>query len=163
MILEQKTYKERLKNAKLHDRIMTPHEASLLIKDKMVVAVSGFTPSGYPKDVPIALAERVKKDNEQLKVTLYSGASLGPEVDQLWTEANIIERRLAYQTTDALRRAINDGSVNYLDMHLSHFPQYLNYGMIHMGNKRYNRGYGTTFCTGRGRENGDGSVPCKIS
>ncbi|MGI6732484.1 MAG: acetyl-CoA hydrolase/transferase family protein [Anaerovoracaceae bacterium] len=128
--MEQKTYKERLKNAKLHDRIMTPHEASLLIKDKMVVAVSGFTPSGYPKDVPIALAERVKKDNEQLKVTLYSGASLGPEVDQLWTEANIIERRLAYQTTDALRRAINDGSVNYLDMHLSHFPQYLNYGMI---------------------------------
>jgi succinyl-CoA:acetate CoA-transferase len=128
--MEEKKYSDRLKNSKLHDRIMTAHEASLLIKDKMVVAVSGFTPSGYPKDVPVALAERVKKDKEELKVTLYSGASLGPEVDQLWAEANIIERRLAYQTTDALRREINNGNVDYLDMHLSHFPQYLNYGMI---------------------------------
>ena len=37
-------------------------------------------------------------------------------------------KRLAYQTTDALRRAINDGSVNYQICIAS--SQYLNYGMI---------------------------------
>lgn len=124
------TYNDRLRHQSLHDKIVSAHEASLMIKDGMVVAVSGFTPSGYPKDVPVALAKRVKENNEKLKVSLYSGASLGPEIDELWTEANIIQRRLAYQTTDLLRREINNGNVDYLDMHLSHFPQYLNYGMI---------------------------------
>ena len=121
---------ERIRSDKLHNRIMSDYEASLLIKDGMVVGVSGFTPSGYPKAVPLALAKRVKEGSEDLKVTLYSGASLGPEIDEAWAEAGIIKKRLPYQTTKRLRDDINAGKIEYLDQHLSHVAQYINYKMI---------------------------------
>lgn len=122
--------KERIRNKELYDKIMTPHEASLIIEDGMIIGVSGFTPSGYPKVVPLALAKRVEESGEDLKVTLYSGASLGPEIDEAWTAAKIIKKRLPYQTTTLLRNEINAGRIEYLDQHLSHVAQYVNYKMI---------------------------------
>lgn len=122
--------KERIRNSKLYDKIMTPHEASLIIEDGMVVGVSGFTPSGYPKDVPLALSKRVEEEKIDLKLTLYSGASLGPEIDEAWTAAKIIKKRLPYQTTSLLRNEINNGNVEYLDQHLSHMAQYVSYKML---------------------------------
>ena len=123
--------KERLRNIKLYDKIMTAHDASCLIKDEMVIAVSGFTPTGYPKEVPLALAKRIIRDNNKdFKITLYSGASLGPEIDETWAEAGIIKKRLPYQTCDKLCTSINDGTVDFLDMHLSHSAQYVEYGML---------------------------------
>lgn len=122
--------RDRIRCPELCGKIMSAHEASMLITDGMVVAVSGFTPSGYPKDVPLALAKRVNESYEHFKVSLYSGASLGPEIDEAWTEAKMIQKRLPYQTTDKLRKDINSGYVDYLDMHLSHSPQYINYGML---------------------------------
>ncbi len=86
----------RIRNEQLREKIMNPMEAAQLIKDGMVIGTSGFTPSGYPKVVPLALAERVKSTNEKMKLTLYSGASLGPEVDGAWAEAGILAKRLPY-------------------------------------------------------------------
>ncbi|MEI6858136.1 acetyl-CoA hydrolase/transferase family protein [Psychrilyobacter sp.] len=120
----------RIRNEKLKEKIMSPMEACKIIKNGMVVGTSGFTPSGYPKVVPLALAERVKESKEIMKLTLYSGASLGPEVDGAWAEAGIIAKRLPYQTNKKLRQEINCGKVEYLDMHLSHSSQYLNYGAL---------------------------------
>ncbi len=122
--------KDRIRNKLLENRVTDCESASLLIKDGMTVAVSGFTPSGYPKEVPMALADRVKKENSRIKLNLFSGASLGPEIDQSWAEAGIISKRLPYQTTDVLRNKINAGEVAYLDMHLSHMPQYIHYDML---------------------------------
>ncbi|KPI48313.1 succinate CoA transferase [Clostridioides difficile] len=121
--------RERLRNEKLCDLIMNADEAAKIVNDGMVVGLSGFTPSGYPKAVPLAVAERAKR-GEKIKLTVYSGASLGPEVDGAWSEAGIIERRLPYQTNSTLRNNINKGVVNYIDMHLSHSTQFLNYGTI---------------------------------
>jgi len=120
----------RIRNEQLKEKIMNPMEACKLIKDGMVIGTSGFTPSGYPKVVPLALADRVKSSKEKMKLTLYSGASLGPEVDGAWAEAGIIAKRLPYQTNKQLRHDINCGKVEYLDMHLSHASQYLNYGVL---------------------------------
>ncbi len=121
---------ERIRNTALMNKITDDERASSLIKDGMTVAVSGFTPSGYPKAVPVALANRVKKENVKMKLNLFSGASLGPEIDKAWTEAGIISKRLPYQTTDVLRSKINAGEVEFLDMHLSHTPQYIHYDML---------------------------------
>ncbi|MCY6371917.1 acetyl-CoA hydrolase/transferase family protein [Clostridium ganghwense] len=121
---------ERIRNKELLGKIMSAEEASTLIKDGMVIGASGFTPSGYPKAVPFALAERVKATDEKMKLTLYSGASLGPEVDGAWAEAGIIAKRLPYQTNGTLRKEINAGNVEYLDMHLSHSTQYVSYGVL---------------------------------
>ncbi|MEG0924969.1 MAG: acetyl-CoA hydrolase/transferase family protein [Anaerovoracaceae bacterium] len=121
--------KERIRNEKAFDLIKTAKEAADLIEDGMVIGVSGFTPSGYPKAVPLALAER-GKNGEKLKIDVYSGASVGPEIDTAMTEAGIIRKRLPYLTNSTIRKAINAGELEYIDMHLSHSTQYVNYGAI---------------------------------
>ena len=76
----------RIRCPKLMDKIMTAEQAAAEIKDGMIIGTSGFTPAGYPKAIPLALAERVKKSGEHLKVTIFSGASLGEE--RLGTQMN---------------------------------------------------------------------------
>ncbi|HWQ78957.1 MAG TPA: acetyl-CoA hydrolase/transferase family protein [Anaerovoracaceae bacterium] len=120
---------KRLRNTRLSHMVVSAEEAAVMIRDGMVIGASGFTPSGYPKSVPLAIAERVKK-GERLKLSLYSGASLGPEIDELWSSLGIISTRLPYQTSSGLRKNINEGIVNYTDLHLSHFPQYVNAGVV---------------------------------
>ena len=85
--------KQRLRNTRAEELITSAEEAAKLIKDGMVVGVSGFTPSGYPKAVPVALAERAKS-GDKFQIDLYSGASLGPEIDTDMVNAGIIRRRL---------------------------------------------------------------------
>ena len=51
---------DRVRNKALHAKIVSAQEAAELIKPGMNVGTSGFTPSGYPKAVPLALAERMK-------------------------------------------------------------------------------------------------------
>lgn len=128
MALDQ-NLKERLRNECAEALITTAEEAAKLIKDGMVVGVSGFTPSGYPKAVPVALAERAN-NGDKFQIDLYSGASLGPEIDTMMVEAGIIKKRLPYHTNATIRKAINAGQVQYLDMHLSQSPQYVNMGFL---------------------------------
>lgn len=123
-------FKSRIRNEKLESKIVSAKEASLLIKNGMNIGVSGFTPSGYPKAVPVALAERVKETGEEMRIGLFTGASVGDELDGELSRANIIARRLPYQTNNSLREAINNGSCEYIDMHLSHTPQYVRYGFL---------------------------------
>lgn len=93
----------RIRNKKLQERLMTAEKAAELIKDGMIIATSGFTPAGYPKAVPLALAKRVKQSKEELQIDLLTGASVGEELDGALTEAGIIARRYPYQTNKLLR------------------------------------------------------------
>ena len=121
--------KDRVRNKALHAKIVTAEEAAAIIKSGMNIGVSGFTPAGYPKAVPLALAERMKK--EDLKINLWTGASVGQELDGALAEVNGIARRLPYQTNSALRKQINNGEVQYTDLHLSDVAQMTRYG--HLG------------------------------
>ncbi|QEK13325.1 acetyl-CoA hydrolase/transferase family protein [Crassaminicella thermophila] len=120
----------RIRNKTLQNKIMSADEAALLIKDGMNVGTSGFTPSGYPKAVPLALAKRVETTGEKIKIGLFTGASVGDELDGSLSRSKIIRKRLPYQTNESLRKYINDGECEYLDMHLSHVPQYAQYGFL---------------------------------
>jgi succinyl-CoA:acetate CoA-transferase len=120
---------DRIKNLTLLSKITTAQTAAQLIKDGDTLATSGFTPSGYPKAVPLALAERVR-GGEKIEIALVTGASVGPELDGALAEHGCIKRRYPYQTNDHMRAAINNGNIAYADMHLSHTPQYLNYGFL---------------------------------
>ncbi len=111
-------------------KVTTAEKAAEYVQDGMNVGVSGFTPSGYPKAVPLALAERNK--TKPFKVNIWSGASLGPEIDEAMVDC--IDRRLPYQTNNAMRKAINEGKVKYTDLHLSHAAQIARYGF--MANRR---------------------------
>jgi len=110
-------------------KVTTAEAAAALIKDGMNIGVSGFTPSGYPKAVPLALAEIAKAN--PLKINLWTGASVGPEIDSALTNAGVVARRLPYQTNNDLRKAINNGSVKYTDLHLSHVAQMARYGFMY--------------------------------
>ncbi|MDP3385935.1 MAG: acetyl-CoA hydrolase/transferase family protein [Eubacteriales bacterium] len=119
----------RIRCKALNHKIMTAKEAAELIKDGMIVGASGFTPAGYPKAVPLALAQRAE-DGEEIKITLITGASVGDELDGALVRSGVIARRYPYQTDASMRDAINNGSVKYSDMHLSHVPQWIKYGFF---------------------------------
>lgn len=121
---------ERIRNSKLQEKVISAEQAAELIKDGMIIATSGFTPAGYPKAVPLALAKRVKKSKEKLQISLLTGASVGEELDGALTETGIIVRRYPYQTNKLLRDSINSGKIAYADIHLSHFAQQIRYGFF---------------------------------
>ncbi len=108
---------DRIRNAALHQRIMSAPDAAAMIIDGMVVGMSGFTRAGEAMAVPLALAERA--GTEPLKITLMTGASLGHDLDKILAEAHVTARRMPFQSDPGLRRAINAGEVMFIDQHLS--------------------------------------------
>ena len=123
--------KERLRCEKLVGKVVSAEQAAALIKDGMNIGTSGFTPAGYPKAVPLALAERVKETGEKLKINLLTGASVGDELDGAWARAGIVNKRIPYQTSNDMRKSLNDpAGVQYQDLHLSHLAQQVRYGFF---------------------------------
>ena len=95
------SYEHRIRCKALLDKVVTAEEAAKMIKDGDTIGCSGFTPSGYPKAVPLALAERVKA-GEKIKVNVLTGASVGPELDGL-AAVGAIKARSPYQTNNEKR------------------------------------------------------------
>jgi succinyl-CoA:acetate CoA-transferase len=123
----------RVLNAELRQRIMSADEAAALIHNGDNIGMSGFTGSGYPKEFPPALARRMNKDHaagDPLRVGVFTGASTGPELDGALAAANGMQVRLPYQSDPAVRKRINDGDMEYIDIHLSHVAQYMEYGFL---------------------------------
>lgn len=122
-------FKDRLRDDSLIEKIVTADDAAKLIKDGMTVGTSGFTPAGYPKIVPQALAKRARS-GEKIGITLITGASVGDELDGELASAGVIKKRYPYQTNNEIRDAINNGSVEYADIHLSHVPLWIKSGYL---------------------------------
>ncbi|HCY61592.1 MAG TPA: propionyl-CoA--succinate CoA transferase [Oxalobacteraceae bacterium] len=119
---------QRIRSARLRDKITDAATAATWIKDGTTVGMSGFTRAGDAKVVPLALAERAR--HEPLKITLLTGASLGGDVDRQLTEAGALVRRMPFQGDPTLRAAINRGEVMYVDQHLSETVEFLRSGQI---------------------------------
>lgn len=119
---------DRVQGSALQAKIVTAEEAALLINPGDHVGISGFTPSGYPKAVPLALAKRMESDPFQ--IDLWTGASVGDEADGALVRVNGIARRFPYQTNGDMRKALNAAKVRYNDMHLSHVAQNVRYGFF---------------------------------
>ncbi|MBQ2959825.1 MAG: acetyl-CoA hydrolase [Oscillospiraceae bacterium] len=121
---------DRIRNAKLREKVMSPEQAALLVKPGMVIGTSGFTGVGYPKAFPLALQERAEKESERFGLTLITGASVGDELDGALARSGAIARRYPYQTNPAIRNSINKGDIAYVDMHLGHVPQWIKKGLF---------------------------------
>ncbi|WP_251421624.1 acetyl-CoA hydrolase/transferase family protein [Veillonella agrestimuris] len=120
--------KDRVKGAALQGKIVSADEAAKLINPNDKVGISGFTPSGYAKAVPLALAKRM--ETEPFKIDLWTGASVGDEADGALTRVDGINRRFPYQTNTDTRKALNSGHMKYIDMHLSAMAQNIRYGFF---------------------------------
>ncbi len=124
----EQVIEKRIGISDLVNKVVSAEEAAALIQDGNVVGMSGFTRAGDAKVVPLALAQRAK--NEKIKIDVYTGASLGPEVDQILAEAGAIRKRGPYQGDPAIRNLINKGEVLYVDAHLSHNAELVRQGII---------------------------------
>ena len=113
----------RVLNKKLRKKITTAEEAAAFIKPGHNVGMSGFTGAGYPKEVPAALAKRIKSAHdrgEDFMIGLWTGASTAPELDGTLAEVDGISFRTPYQSDPIMRNKINQGVSEYTDIHLSH-------------------------------------------
>jgi succinyl-CoA:acetate CoA-transferase len=119
---------KKLRNEQLRSKVVTAEEVASWIKDGMVLGMSGFTRAGDVKVVPLALVEKAKK--ESFKVDVYTGASLGPEVDQYLAEAGVIRKRGPFQADAGIRNKINSGEITFVDAHLSHNAELVRQGII---------------------------------
>jgi len=124
------TLQDRVRHKSLLSKVMTAEETVQFFKPGMNLGWSGFTPSGYPKMVPIALANHVEKNNLQgkWKFNLFIGASVGAETEDRWATLDMIDRRWPYQTGKNIAAGINEGRIRMGDKHLSLFAQDLGYG-----------------------------------
>ncbi|MHC3126704.1 acetyl-CoA hydrolase [Brevundimonas sp. GN22] len=111
-----------IRNQALKSKVMSAEDAAALIPNGANVGMSGFTGSGYPKAVPSALATRMtelREAGDPMRISVWTGASTGPELDGELAAADGIEFRLPYNSDPIAREKINSGKMEYLDMHLS--------------------------------------------
>ncbi len=114
-------------------KFMTADEAAQLVNNGDVVSFSGFTPAGAAKAVPTAIAKRALAEHEagrEFKIGMITGASTGQSLDGELAKADAVLWRTPYQSNGNMRTAINTGTANFFDQHLSHTAQYMRYGFL---------------------------------
>lgn len=112
----------RIASGALRSRVMSAEDAAGLITPGSTVGMSGFTGAGYPKAVPLALAQRIEATHaagDPFALRVWTGASTGPELDGALARAKGIEFRLPYNSDPTAREQINSGAMDYFDLHLS--------------------------------------------
>ncbi|GMA20745.1 hypothetical protein [Arsenicicoccus piscis] len=123
----------RIHHAGLAQKVMSGADAAAMIHHGDNVGFSGFTGAGYPKDVPRALAGRIKAAHdrgEEFRIGVWTGASTAPELDGALAEVDGISTRVPYQSDPVTRAKINSGDIDYVDIHLSHLNQYVEHGFM---------------------------------
>jgi succinyl-CoA:acetate CoA-transferase len=106
--------------------VETAAAAAARIDPGAVLGISGFGSVGYPKLVPEALAARA--DAADLDLTVISGGSVGPEVDEALVEAGAMARRYPFIGHERLRDAINAGAVAFHDRHVETVADEVRFG-----------------------------------
>jgi acetyl-CoA hydrolase len=121
---------KRIRRQSLHAKIVSAEETIPYFRNGMDLGWSGFTPVGYPKVVPAALADYVEKNNLQgkMRFNLFIGASIGAEIEDRWASLQMTDKRWPYQTGKVVQKQVNDGTVRMGDKHLSLYAQDLAYG-----------------------------------
>jgi succinyl-CoA:acetate CoA-transferase len=123
----------RVQHPALARKVVPAEAAAALIAPGFTVGMSGFTGAGYPKEVPLALARRIAEANAggaRFRINVWTGASTAPELDGALAAADGIELRLPYQSDPVSRQKINDGLMEYIDVHLSHVAQMVWQGFL---------------------------------
>jgi propionyl-CoA:succinyl-CoA transferase len=113
--------------------LWSAEEAAELISHGMTLGIGGFTDPGCPYAVPRALAQRARRFHgrgEPFQVRVLSGAEAGPAVDVDLVQADAVSFRMPFQAEKPCRAAINAGSIDFVDVHLSHCSQQLVEGVF---------------------------------
>ena len=112
---------------------ISAEEAAHVIKNGDIVGLSGFTPAGSPKAVMAEVAKIAEEKHargEEFQIGLITGASTGDSCDGTLTRAHALKFRAPYTTNTDFRKAVNNGEINYTDIHLSQVAQRLRSGFL---------------------------------
>lgn len=88
------------------------------------IGVSGFGSVGYPKAVPLALAE----SDCDLRLTIISGGAVGEEIEDTLAKRDAIARRYPFATRPEILARANDGRTAFRDRHVSQVGDEVRYG-----------------------------------
>ncbi|MDS0300884.1 acetyl-CoA hydrolase [Halogeometricum sp. S1BR25-6] len=99
-------------------------EAAARISTDATVLTSGFGSVGYPKAIPLALAE----DDRDLELTLVHSGNVGEEIDVALVESGAVARRFSYQFSSAARDATNRREIAFSDRNASAIGDEVQYG-----------------------------------
>jgi len=105
---------------------MSAADAVTFVHPGETVAISGFGSAGTPKATIPALAERIEHTRgkgSDFTINLLTGASVASEAERILCEVDGIALRMPYQAEPTARQRINDGRMDYVDIHLSHVAQ----------------------------------------
>jgi succinyl-CoA:acetate CoA-transferase len=101
-------------------------EAAARIDSDATMLTSGFGSVGYPKAVPLALAE----SNRDLELTVVSGGSVGGEIDTELVKQDVIARRFPYHATAESQADTNSGKIAFHDRHIASLGNEVEFGML---------------------------------
>lgn len=119
---------DRLLYAAYKSKVFSADKAANLINNHDVVGVSGFTKAGDIKAVLPTFAERAGEEN--IEITLISGASLGYDTDGSLAKNKALYKRMPFQVDATLRNEINQENILYIDQHLSETTEQLQNGHL---------------------------------
>src|SRR5699024_1550394 len=78
-------------------------------------------------------ANRAKEEHakgNEYGIDLFTGASTAPDCDGVLAEADAVNYRMPYASDPIMRKKINDGTIKYSDIHLSHSAAYVSQGFF---------------------------------
>lgn len=112
--------------ARLHDGvpIVDADAAAASIDADATVLTSGFGSVGYPKAIPLALAD----SERDLSLTVVHSGNVGDEIDVDLVEAGAIERRFSYQSSRVAREATNRRDIAFSDRNASSIGDEVQHG-----------------------------------
>ncbi|MDS0295547.1 acetyl-CoA hydrolase/transferase C-terminal domain-containing protein [Halogeometricum luteum] len=99
-------------------------DAAAHIPTDATVLTSGFGSVGYPKAIPLALAE----DDRDLELTLVHSGNVGEEIDVELVESGAVARRFSYQFSSTAREATNAREIAFSDRNASSIGDEVQYG-----------------------------------
>lgn len=104
--------------------IVDAASAAAAIPTDATVLTSGFGSVGYPKAVPLALAD----DDRDLSLTVVHSGNVGEEIDVTLVQSGSIERRFSYQSSGVARAATNRREIAFSDRNASAIGDEVQYG-----------------------------------
>lgn len=113
--------------------VLSPDEAAELVTHGATIGFSGFTSTGSPKEIPLALARKARVEHaagQEFQIGVVTGASTGASLDGALAEADAISWRTPFQSNPNLRKRINANVVRFFDLHLSSVAQSARYGFL---------------------------------
>lgn len=106
-------YEEKILNADLLKKVVSVQEAAALIQSGMTIAMSGFA-AGYPKAIPTELAAHSKATG----VRMLNAVSNSEKMDSVLARSNVLGFHGFFQDNRDMRRAVNEGRIDFCDCHL---------------------------------------------